>query len=68
MKDLTADSLGSAKAGLSAGGVTGGVGGAVRGGVVNNFYQTINSPKQLSRLDIYRQSKNLLGYKTGGGL
>ena len=67
MKDLTADSLGSAKAGLSAGGVTGGVGGAVKGGVVNNFYQTINSPKQLSRLDIYRQSKNLLGF-AGGGL
>lgn len=67
MKDLTADSLGSAKAGLSTGSVTGGVGGAVKGGVVNNFYQTINSPKQLSRLDIYRQSKNLLGY-AGGGL
>lgn len=67
MKDLTADSLVSAKAGLSTGGVTGGVGGAVKGGVVNNFYQTINSPKQLSRLDIYRQSKNLLGY-AGGGL
>ena len=31
----------------------------------NNYNQTINSPKQLSRLDIYRQSKNLLGY-TGG--
>ena len=37
------------------------------GGVVNNFTQVINSPKQLSRLDIYRQSKNLLGY-TGGGV
>lgn len=36
------------------------------GGVVNNFYQTINSPKQLSRLEIYRQSKNLLGYAGGG--
>ena len=36
------------------------------GGVVNNFYQTINSPKQLNRLDIYRQSKNLLGYAGGG--
>ena len=29
-------------------------------GVVNNFYQTNNSPKTLSRLEIYRQSKNLL--------
>ena len=61
MKDLTADSLGSAKAGL----VTGGLG-SVGAGVVNNFTQVINSPKQLSRLDIYRQSKNLLGYAGGG--
>ena len=38
------------------------------GGTVNNFYQTINSPKQLSRLDIYRQSKNLLNYNAGGGV
>ena len=28
-----------------------------------NFYQTNNSPKALSRLEIYRQSKNLLGLK-----
>lgn len=31
--------------------------------VVNNFYQTNNSPKALSRLEIYRQSKNLLRMK-----
>lgn len=31
--------------------------------VVNNFYQTNNSPKSLSRLEIYRQSKNLLNMK-----
>lgn len=30
---------------------------------VNNFYQTNNSPKSLSRLEIYRQSKNLLSFK-----
>lgn len=30
------------------------------GGVTYNFNQTINSPKSLSRLEIYRQSKNLL--------
>lgn len=30
---------------------------------VNNFYQTNNSPKALSRLEIYRQSKNLLRMK-----
>lgn len=29
--------------------------------VVNNYNQTINSPKQLNRTEIYRQSKNLLG-------
>ena len=31
--------------------------------VVNNFYQTNNSPKSLSRLEIYRQSRNLLNLK-----
>ena len=31
--------------------------------VVNNFYQTNNSPKALSRLEIYRQSRNLLNLK-----
>ena len=66
MKDLAMNTVGSARAGLSSSGVTRGLG-AVSGGTVNNFYQTINSPKQLSRLDIYRQSKNLLGY-AGGGL
>ncbi len=30
---------------------------------VNNFYQTNNSPKELSRLDIYRQTHNLLNLK-----
>lgn len=30
------------------------------GGNTYNFYQTVNSPKALSRLDIYRQSSNLL--------
>ena len=30
---------------------------------INNFYQTNNSPKPLSRLEIYRQSKNLLAMK-----
>lgn len=40
-------------------------GGGLIGGrsVVNNFYQTNNSPKSLSRLEIYRQSKNLLNMK-----
>ena len=40
-------------------GTPGGVGSPVQS-VTNNFYQTNNSPKALSRLEIYRQSKNLL--------
>lgn len=36
---------------------------SVSGGTINNFYQTNNSPKPLSRLEIYRQSKNLLSMK-----
>jgi len=65
MRDLTMDTVGSARAGLSTATTTLG-GGSVGGGVVNNFTQVINSPKQLSRLEIYRQSKNLLGYAGGG--
>lgn len=41
------------------------VSGSGVGGMVNNFTQIINSPAQLSRLDIYRQTKNLLGYVGG---
>lgn len=33
------------------------------GNTTLNFYQTNNSPKALSRLEIYRQSKNLLSFK-----
>lgn len=40
-------------------GTSGGIGSPVQS-VTNNFYQTNNSPKALSRLEIYRQSKNLL--------
>ena len=66
MKDVAVSVVGGARAGLNTASTSLGVTGAVGGGVVNNFYQTINSPKQLSRLDIYRQSKNLLGYAGGG--
>ena len=66
MKNLATGTVNSAREGLaSAGGglrATGSIGG---GGVVNNFTQVINSPKQLSRLEIYRQSKNLLGFAGG---
>lgn len=48
-------------------GLSGGVSSVkASGGVTNNYYQTINSPKELSRLEIYRQSKNLLGFAGGG--
>ena len=33
--------------------------------IVNNYVQNIHSPKDLSRLDIYRQTKNLLNYNGG---
>lgn len=38
------------------------VGTEFNGGNTINFYQTNNSPKSLSRLDIYRQTKNALRY------
>lgn len=65
MKNLATNTLGVTRDSLTQpSSVTGSS--AVSSGVVNNFYQTINSPKQLSRLDIYRQSKNLLVYAGGG--
>lgn len=63
VKNLAIDTVGGARAGLS--NATTSLGGNT-GGVVNNFTQVINSPKELSRLEIYRQSKNLLGYAGGG--
>lgn len=65
MRGLTSELLDGARVGLSSGGVIGGAGTAVSGGVVNNFYQTNNSPKALSRLEIYRQTNNLLGFAGG---
>lgn len=45
--------------------ITLGTGGKTMGNVVNNynFNQTNNSPKALSRFEIYRQSKRLLSFK-----
>ena len=60
VKNLTAGVMSTARDNIPS------IGGTVGGGVVNNFTQVINSPKQLSRLDIYRQSKNLLSYAGGG--
>ena len=31
---------------------------------VNNFTQVINAPRELSRLELYRQTKNLLNLKS----
>lgn len=59
MKDLAVNSVSTARSGLAGGVSTAG------SSVVNNFYQTNNSPKALSRLEIYRQSKNLLSYAGG---
>ena len=61
MRNLATNTVGAARSGLSVGASTG----LVRGGVVNNFTQNNYSPKQLSRVDIYRHSKNLLGYAGG---
>lgn len=48
---------------------SGGSGRTISGGdTIYNFNQTNNSPKALSRLDIYRQTKNQLAYANGGGL
>lgn len=51
-------------AGLSA--TAGSLGTRASGTVVtNNYVQTINAPKQPSRLELYRQTKNLLSLKGG---
>jgi len=66
MKNLTAGTVNAAKNGLAtANSGLSSTGSVATTGVVNNFTQVINSPKQLSRLEIYRQSKNLLGYAGG---
>lgn len=39
--------------------------GVPQAGTVTNFYQYNNSPKSLSRYDIYRQTKNLLNQRRG---
>lgn len=64
MKNLSTELVGTARNGLASSSASLNTSGST-GGVVNNFYQTNNSPKALSRLEIYRQSKNLLGYAGG---
>lgn len=53
MKNSLSGVVGVASGGLQSAGATGG-----SVGNTYNFYQTNNSPKSLSRLDIYRQTKN----------
>jgi len=66
MKDVTMGAVSGARAGLSSATSVSAAGATVgTGGAVYNFYQTNNSPKALSRLEIYRQSKNLLGFAGG---
>lgn len=48
----------------SAGGVFGSGSSAGSAGNVTNYTQIINAPKQPSRLELYRQTKNLLAYKS----
>jgi phage-related protein len=64
MRDLAVNTVGAARSGLSNAsvGVAGGSGSVSKS---VNYYQTINSPKPLTRLEIYRQSKNLLNYAGG---
>ena len=61
MRNLAEDTVGAAQSGFNTS--TGGLLGS--GGVVNNFTQNNYSPKALTRLEIYRQSKNLLSFSGG---
>lgn len=74
LNGLTAQSVKDAKSKLAGNlqsnivsGAGAGVGGAGSSSTVvnNNYNQTINSPTALSRLEIYRQSKNLFNFAGG---
>ena len=60
MKNTLSSVSRSVQSGLSSGATS-----TSYGGATYNFYQTNNSPKALSRLEIYRQSKNLLSGAVG---
>lgn len=68
MKELTSGMLSSVNAGLDTTGMKtteGRMAGGKTENVTYNYYQTNNSPKPLSRLEIYRQTRNLLGFSGG---
>lgn len=50
---------------MNNGGVTNNLGGAISNSNVNNFTQNIYAPKQPSRIELYRQTRNLLELKGG---
>ena len=69
MTSMAKDALGAANSELSSAALgakaqRGAARGGQQGGTVYNFYQTINSPKALSRAEIYRQTKNQLRFAT----
>lgn len=55
----------TAKSTISSGASSNSNGVQSTGGTVMNFYQTNTSPKSLSRLEIYRQTKNQLNFAKG---
>ena len=65
MKDLVAKTVGVTKSELAKNNLTSGSIGVSGKTIINNYKQTINSPKALSRLEIYRQSRNLFNYAGG---
>lgn len=69
---FSASQLASGVMGMSAG-VNGNVAGSSNitsnsRSIVNNFNQVINAPKQPSRIELYRQTKNLLALAKEGGM
>lgn len=70
MNELAADLVPSAEgikvsAANSVSGASGSAQVSGGGGITQNFYQYNNSPKSLSRLEIYRQTKNQLNFAKG---
>ena len=65
MKNLVAKTVGVTKSELDKNELTSGITGVTGKTIIKNYNQTINSPKPLSRLEIYRQSRNLFNFAGG---